>query len=744
MNLRVVPFVLLAFGVACGGGARTSTSTSASALSAGPRIWLTDNLLSRLRQRAAAADPAWAALSAHCNTVSGGKVELPSGNAYPDSPNIGQGYQGDGYLPEIFALGLCYQTALGVDAASATTWGQAGARVLAAMATPEGSGGQPPRTDDGYGMRNYGVGMAIGYDWLRPALDDSTRSAVASALEAWVTWYDASGFSRNEPIGNYFAGYLFAKGAAAIALDGDDAAAAGWWTDITSRMWPKLAAPAYGSWLAGGGWPEGWEYGPRGVQNMVGFLWAANTAKGLTWWNDVPLAHGETTYIAEFAWPSRKHMDDRGTIHASQDPSQSALTPSAATEAMMATVLDQQGDAFAGSAHGVTADLMAATGESFVSWQRFLFLDPQAAVQPTASLPTSYVATGPGHVAMRSSWATDATWASFVSGAYIDAPDSGEEYFDEGSLAIAHGDSPILVNATGWLPQVAGDDGENLVYDDTWGSRTRLLNNTFYVGGAIQSGPDPTQASTHVERVEDAGLWVRARGAKIEQMYSPDGVVSQFTRDVAYVRPGIFAVYDRTTIAGADTDQWISWHVPGSPTQAASSQGAARFDVSTGGTVWTLLPRAATTHTVGVGSGAVTRIEAHSTGASQDWLTAVTVGGSPQVDRLSAADGNVVTGSLVGIHVHATSAETVVLFASDHAASAPFSGGDYVVAQTADTNHFIFDVAPSANGYAVTATAIAGGNLQVHVAPGGPLNPTAQGTLSFTLTTSGSVALPHC
>src|SRR3984957_7338060 len=103
--------------------------------------------------------------------------------------------------------------------------------------------------------------MAIGYDWLRPALDAATKASVQAALDAWITWNDASGFVRDEPVGNYFAGDLFAKGAAAIALDGDDAQSASWWTDITTRMWPPLAAPAYKAALAGGGWPEGWQYG---------------------------------------------------------------------------------------------------------------------------------------------------------------------------------------------------------------------------------------------------------------------------------------------------------------------------------------------------------------------------------------------------------------------------------------------------------------------------------------------------
>ena len=53
--------------------------------------------------------------------------------------------------------------------------------------------------------------------------------------------------------------------------------------------------------------------------------------------------------------------------------------------------------------------------------------------------PLSYFASGPGHVAVRSSWQRDAVWASFVSGKYI--------------------------NATGWLPQAGGDQGEQVVYD---------------------------------------------------------------------------------------------------------------------------------------------------------------------------------------------------------------------------------------------------------------------------------------
>src|ERR1019366_5886164 len=734
VGLAMAGISMGAIAAGCGASSPSSSSSSSvsSALSSSPRIWLTGAVLAGLQQRAASGDAAWKSLSARCDADATGTVNPPTGAAYPNPPDIGQGYEGDGYVPEILALGLCYQTAAGVDATSATRWAQAGARVLAAMATPPGSGGQPPSTDDGYGIRNYGVGMAVGYDWLRPALDATTKASVQAALDSWISWYDTSGFINTEPIGNYFAGYLFAKGAGAIALEGDDANATTWWSDVTTHLWGQLAAPAYSPELAGGGWPEGWEYGPLAVRNVCGFLWAANTGKGMTWWNDVPAAHAEAEYIGQFAWPAPNHTDDRGTIH-----SQAVLSPSASTAAMMATVMQQQGDALASTARGVANDIVAVTSETIDLWQKFLFWDPGAATTASSSLPTSYLASGPGHVAMRSSWATDATWASFSSGPYTDAPDSGEQLFDQGGLAIATGDQPVLVNATGWLPQAAGENGESFVYDDSWGSETRLLNNTFHVAGTIQGAIAPPQSTTHVERFEDGGSYVRARGAAIEQMYTPSGTVTQFVRDVAYVRPGTFIVYDRTTSATAGTDQWMSWHVPGTPTQSTSSDGTPRFDVPTGGTIRALLPAGASTATTNV-LNVVTRVEVHSSAATQDWLTAVTTGGAPNVERLSAADGNVTSGAVVGAHVVGSPTESVVLFPSDHAATGQTTGADYVVAQAASAEHLLFDVAPG--GYTVTATLNAAAKLAIHVASGGSQTPTANGTLAFTVSATGAVA----
>jgi hypothetical protein len=733
---------------ACGGDSSAAPGRTCAAqhglTSTGIRLYLTDPVLGILQKRAAANDSAWKALQAHCDALAGGTFNLPTGNAYPNFPDVGQGYQGDGYLPEIMSLGLCYRVVQGSDAQAEARYGAAGARLLMAMAAPAGSGGgQPPSTDDGYGIRNYGVGLATGYDWLRPALSAAQKQSAISTLNAWIDWYDTKGFSNSEPIGNYFAGYLLAKTTTAIATDGDNSNAAAYWSDVQTRMWGQLGQPAYSLSMKGGGWPEGWQYGPRAIEEVAQFLWAVKTGKGIDWASAFPFAHDEASYVRSFAWPSLKHMDDQGTVH-----SQARLAPSVSAARALAGILQYSGDSTAPLARSYVADLVAANGDAGDLWEKFLYADATLPTQPYTATPASYLAAGPGHVAVRSAWQKDAVWGTFVAGSYIDAPDSGEQLFNQGAIAVVQGDQPILVNATGWLPQAGGTPGETFVYEDTWGKKTRLLNNTFYVAGAMQNEVTPAVSQTHVDKYEDQGVFVHARGQNIGDMYGGSPGVSQFTRDFAYVRPGTFVVYDRTTV-GMAADQWVAWHTPTQPMLTTTTEATqSRFDVvvqgSIVGSVRSLLPKSATPTIVNLVSGAAWRLEMHApTQATvQDWLTVVTAGNTvPEQTRLSSTDGNVIAGSLVGVHVLSLARNAVVLFGADHTAAATTSAATYVVAQTADADHMIFDMAPSPNGYAATATA-SNGKLTIVVTPGGPLTLTPEGTLSFTVQMQGIVVSP--
>jgi hypothetical protein len=743
---------IASFALGCSGTVsadKEQARVSTEALVARPaaRLILTPSVVQRLQARAAAGDAAWTALKARCDGYATGTMYAPNGAAYPDYPNVGQGYQGEDYVPVIRALGLCYRTVSGVDATAEARYGTAGASLLQAMSTPVSAGGEAPSTDSGYGIRNYGVGMAFGFDWLYPALSASVKSSVVSSLDTWIDWYDHSGFINNDPIGNYFAGYFLAKTATALATDGDNPSATAYWSDVATRMWGQLVKPQYVSRMAGGGWPEGWEYGKKAVLNMGEALWATKTATGLDWSQDVPLARDQAAYQMLFAWPSLKHLDDQGTIHSGV-----SLQPSAELVTGLAAMLEANGDSSAAATRGFAADVIATAGDDRALWSKFLYGDPSA---PTASYKAgalSQFASGPAHVGMRSSWDTSATWGALSGGAYIDASYSGEELFDAGNLSVVTGDQPLLINPTGWLPQNAGAPGEDMVYSDSYGTKQRKLYNTFFVADSSnpynpgQNSLSPADSTAHVEGFEDDGGFVHARAVGLADQYGGSGYrpVSQFTRDLVYVRPGTFVLFDRTTVAKAAADQWLSFHTAVAPRQAATTDTTQRrFDVVVGsttvGSIRTLLPQSASTSTSNV-LGTATRLEVHApvATAAQQWLSVVTASATTgEQVRLSQADGNVASGNMVGVELQAPQSE-VVLFASDQAAAASVTSADYSVT-AANASHVLVDIEPSSLGYSVTATPT-GGKLRIQVSPGGAYQASSNKILSFTVSATGGVS----
>jgi hypothetical protein len=724
------------------GDSPESAGTETLSLTARPsaRLVLSDAVLTRLRARAASGDAAWTELKQRCDGYATGTAYPPNGNAYPNYPNVGQGYQGEEYLPVIRALGLCYRASS--DAAAQARYADAGSRVLVAMSTPVAAGGQKPSTDAGYGIRNYVVGMAIGYDWLYPALSASTKSAVVSSINAWIDWYDASGFSNGHSIGNYFAGYFLAKTMAALATEGDNPKAAAYWDDVVTRMWGKLVKPQFTSMMSGGGWPEGWGYGKKAVLSMAEALRATKTATGLDWWSEVPLAHDQAQNAMHFAWPSLKHVDDDGTIR-----SGTSTRPSAELFTGLASMLEAAGDTSATAVRSFAADVVSIAGDDRAPWAKFLYGDPAAAATSYATAGLSHWASGPSHVAMRSGWDTKAVWAGFSGGAYINAPDSGEQLFDSGGLRVVVGDQPLLINATGWLPQNAGTAGEDMVYDDGYGTRQRRLYNTFFVDDASnpynpgQNSKSPESSRAHVERYEDRAGFVHARGVGLGDQYGSSTAhpVAQFTRDVVYVRPGTFVLFDRTTVAKADADQWLSFHTPVAAVRGTTADSTQRrFDVSpagvTVGSINSLLPRSAAVVTTSLPAGA-SRLELHAPvrSASQQWLTVVSAGAAAPQVRLSSEDGNVASGNLVGVETQGQ----VVLFAADQAGTGSVTSADYTVAQAA-AKHVLVDVEPSSAGYSVTATPESG-KLRIRVSPGGVVKASASKTLSFDVAADGGV-----
>jgi hypothetical protein len=737
-----------------------------AALVAHPRIFLTPGTLTSLRQRASAGSSEWQALKARCDLYLTGHVEWPDGDDYPDGGSIGEGYQGDGYFPPLLNLGLCYQTELGIDATQAAAYGAKGADILYRMSEPSGSHAINPLRDSGYGIRFYGLGMAIGYDWLYPALSTSLRTRVYTALNKWISAFESGGFERDFPQGNYFAGYYAAKGVAALATEGENPSASAQWSDWLNRLHETMVRPYYAANLSGGGWPEGWNYGPLGTLNMSWAVLAAQTAKGVDLLHD---AAGPYTFPLEspryslyFTWPNLLTMEDSDAVYSGDNP-----TPThpyfVTTEAGL---LERWGSSFDRTFRSFARAIRAAQpggelGVDWDLWQNFLFWNPSAPERSYTSLPLSYYAHGIERVAMRSSWAPDAVWAAFKAGPYVNYTNNGEEYFDKGSLAIVRGGRPLLVNApAALLRNTPGtDDGsafEGLVYSDNFDDGgQRDFYNIFYVDQPSRWGqgeyPRSGGAKTRIPYAEERGTYVATRGVRLEDQYPRDssaaGTITSWTRDVVYLRPEIFVVYDRTTVTSAAIAQWTAFHFPKALVAAtAPAPGVARYDVGSGsayaGTIESVFPAGHVQRIIDLfGGHKVYRLEVRPGAAatSNRWLAVLDAAQTPAsaalASRLSAGGGTVLAGQVLGTVLRTPSSSYAVVVPSG---AGPATGEVKYVIPAAATRHVLVGLAPN-TAYAVSAS-VAGGKATIDLVPGSGLVTSRNGVLSVQTCSSVGVS----
>lgn len=729
-----------------------------------PRIFLDAATLSALRAKTQT--NAWTRLRDTCNSYLGGGTNsvcypppdpLPAScSGYPNLPNVGEGYQGDGYADAVLNLGICYQIGLGSGDANTSAWGARGAGILATMSQFTGY-----QRDAGYGIRNFGVGMALGFDWLYPALSTSTISQVASSLNGWIDWYDTNGLSHGHPHSNYFAGYYAAKAYAALATEGDNPKAPSYWGDFLERVQrgnggQPLGAPPHGgvaayytSYLTGGGWYDGWQYGNLAVQNMSLPSLAARTAKGLDLITDSSKPYGypleSALHLLHFSWPSRDYLDDRDTLHGG-GPCRSNARPSPQLLAVTSAMLTRWSDPLAAQFHRFAREARTAVGASAAPWADFLFWDDAAPEQDYSTLPRAFRATN--YAAMRSSWATNATWASFRASAYVDSPDQTEQFPDAGSLAIVRGNLPFLVNPEflhtcyGSTPTEFGTQ----IYNEVYGGPQSFFN-AFYNGTttplrsftAVDGSPAP---QTRIASFEDGGGYVLTRARDLEDVYLPGANVTSWSRDVMYVRPSLFVVYDRTSVANTSGDQHMNWHFPSLPAKVTpAGSSVARYEVSDSlgfkGALTPLLPpNALVSGTDVFSSHKLYRAEVRPSAPAMDtqWLTVLDAAASASsagVASTLASSSNVKGALIVG------AGNVAVLFGAG-AANQAISGNVTFSEPAAATKVVVSDLTP--NAFFSVSVTTSGGTQSVTVQPSSSgFKTSAAGVLYVNIAATGTV-----
>lgn len=766
---------LLASG--CAVGAATSVPSGVH-----PRMILDATTLASMRAAAKKGAAEWKAVKVQCDKYVGGVAEYPSGDGYPGSPRIGSGYQGSDYLPTLAAEALCYQVLKTSSPAAAKRYGARAVDILLKMSTPYtasgGNRGQNPCTDSGYGIRFYGVGFGLGYDWVHELLTAAQRKQVYTTANAWIDAWEKPGgcaeFAYKHPQSNYYAGYFHAKATIAIATYGENPKAKGYWSDWLGVQFRKKVQPYYNKYLAGGGWPEGFgNYADLGILNMTLPMREVKSATGL----DLVTAKPGFTYPADtvnyamhFAWPSAKYFDDRDTNHSNGND---WLPPVGTTHTGLytqaAALARQYAPKLAGVAQHYRNIVNAATKgyAELEPWLALLLVDPSVKPSSLAALPRSYWARGMGAIAARSAWSSRATWMSFRAGPYTNNPNQGEEYFDQGAPSFVRGNIPLLVNASGWIMHEPGGNGEEQrVYDDNYGnsagglySGNRQLYNIFYVRpkGAADAAPRFGQRAytavdqgvrTRIAHYEDGTSYVYVDAANLQDMYAtlPGGgaLVSAWNREIVYVRPNRFVVIDRTTASAARSDQYLAWHFPAKPSMT-TIDGRARMDVTYGGkyagAVTTVAPAKVTTQVLPLypGSKPIKAWQAlvrPATGAAaQQWVTVFDLSPS-KAATATATPVTAITKGVIGTQMTAKDGGTVVVSA---AAGKPAAGAVSYRVSGAAARHIVTGLKPGA-GYTVTVKR-SGAVWTMTLAPGGSGaaggKSSAAGVVAFSVNAAG-------
>jgi hypothetical protein len=231
--------------------------------------------------------------------------------------------------------------------------------------------------------------------------------------------------------------------------------------------------------------------------------------------------------------------------------------------------------------------------------------------------------------------------------------------------------------------------------------------------------------------------------------------VSSLSRQVVYVRPSQFVVYDRSTVCDASLDQYLAFHFPASPTEVAKpAAGLHRFDVTASstfaGSMTTILPaNAAITHTDAIIStgdpkidpfilGKVWRTEIRPTdaaAATRKWMTVFDL--APSSSQVASATGVTInSGPAVGVILQSSTGNAVVISGTAAAGTAITGTLSYVVPAN-QTRHVITDLAPS-TAYAISV-AVSGGNQTVSIAQGAGSTTSANGVLTFQTSAGGQV-----
>ena len=433
--------------------------------------------------------------------------------------------------------------------------------------------------------------------------------------------------------------------------------------------------PALRDDLAGGGWPEGWQYGEYTTMEIALVTEAFKTGAGIDLVHHLPWLADTIQHHTHALLPDQRSVYDGGTW------GEHPALPSALALSAVSVTLESAGDPRAAEARWLVAHALPPLRRE-QAWVGLLAERPGARERSPRGQALSLHLQGQGLTFARSDWTEAATWVSFQAGPWL-AEDHQDA--DQGHFELFRGADGLLVDA-GDAEGSATINHNTLLVDDAGRHLTYPPNQGVWGGQRVKT-----------TRFGDDGVVVVAVG-ELGEAYAPscasDGCsersVERLTRTLVYVRPSLLVVGDRVLLERPDFGVIWAAHLTEAPTLdgdlASALVGGSRVDVRT-------LDPAGTHHTApreptpsGEGShrankpwGKLFRLEVESPRGSRErsFLHVVSTGPRTTKPPASTLIGNE---RLRGARIEAGGQSTFVLFASgDERATVSLGGPANVV-----------------------------------------------------------------
>jgi len=408
--------------------------------------------------------------------------------------------------------------------------------------------------DTGYPIRWYGPDLALVYDWLynAPGVDDALRTQTRACLGAWIDYYTASGYHRDEAGANYNAGFVIGKTLAAIAIGNDGGADGHLWTETLRDV---FAGTLVGEGLSGstgsvgtaagvmvgGDWGEGWQYGPLSVAEYAAAARALEEAGAAqpemdAWVNSLAVRYAHGT-VPTF----NAHYTGNGDFDSEQP------YPSPPANLMDAVLLGPSSDQAAGWMLYMKQQQRPA-GSTYI-WNVIAELrdvPPQDYRAQTPAPPLWYLSRGTRAMYARTGWDAAAYWAVFQSAPSVV---SDHQHFGAGNFVFSRGGDHLII------------DSANYGEPDTLETNAVTVDSAGLPGDYAKTQTPWSKAELVWARGTDAAVF--AARADFAHAFDFNGKASDIPyarRDWVFLPEGEIVAIDRVRTGSTSRNMYVGFH----------------------------------------------------------------------------------------------------------------------------------------------------------------------------------------